>query len=777
MKKEDLFQEALRYHAFPKPGKISIVATKPLGNQMDLSLAYSPGVAIACTAIEKDPQAAALYTSRANLAAVITNGTAVLGLGDIGPLASKPVMEGKAVLFKKFADIDVYDIEVNEKDPDKFVEIVASLEPTFGAINLEDIKAPECFEIEEKLRNRLKIPVFHDDQHGTAIIVAAAIRNALKVVGKTISQVKIVTSGAGAAAIACLDLLLKLGLKKENVIITDRKGVVYQGRCQEMDPRKAFYATDSDVRTLEKALEGADIFLGLSVAGILTPSMLQGMTARPIIMALANPVPEILPEDAKKVRPDCLIATGRSDYPNQVNNVLCFPFIFRGALDVGATTINDAMKLACVEAIAELATLEASDVVTSAYSEDVLSFGPEYVIPKPFDPRLISQVAPAVARAAMESGVATRPIEDFDAYTQRLASLSFRTGMVMRPIFAHAKKHPQRVCFAEGEEERVLRAVQAVVNEGYAFPILIGRRHVVSKRIQHLGLRIQLDKDVELCDPEDDPRYKDYWTAYYDLMKRKGVTPEVARTIVRTDTTVIGALMIRLNQADALICGPVGRYVEHLRKLCHILECRKQGSFIASLSGIVLDSGVYFMTDAFVNPDPSAEELAEITLMASQQVRQFGIEPRVALLSHVSYGASRLESAKKIRKTLELIRKKAPTLMVDGEMSADLALDPTARDRVFTQSPLQGRANLFIMPNIDAANIGYHLTLGLANGQPVGPILLGIQKPAHIMTTSSSVRGILNMTAIAGVQAHLQKDEKDEKESHIHAVDALVCHG
>lgn len=758
MKKEDLSKEALKYHKFPKPGKLCIAATKPMASQRDLSLAYSPGVAAACEEIKNDPQTARDYTSRGNLAAVITNGTAVLGLGDIGPLASKPVMEGKAVLFKKFADIDVFDIEVNEKDPDKFVDIVASLEPTFGAINLEDIKSPECFEIEKKLKERLNIPVFHDDQHGTAIIVAAAITNALKVVGKQFDTVKLVTSGAGAAAMACLDLLVNLGIKKDNIFVADRKGILYTGRPDDMDTQKIKYVRDTEARKLEDVMEGADIFLGLSAAGVLTGDMVKDMASQPIIMALANPVPEILPEEARKVRPDSIIATGRSDYPNQVNNVLCFPFIFRGALDVGAKTINDEMKAACVKAIAELATVEASDIVTSAYGDTSLSFGPDYLIPKPLDPRLISTLAPAVAQAAMDTGVATKPIEDMETYRHELSSVSFRTGLMMRPIFSHAKKDPKRVVFAEGEEERVLRAVQIAVDEGYAKPILIGRRDVLKMRIERYGLRIRLDEDVEICDPQDDPRYKEYWTTYHKLMARKGITPDLAKTIVRTNTTVIGALMVYLHQADALICGPVGRYVEHMRHLNAILRKSEEGGILASLNGMVLDSGVYFTTDAYINNDPSPEEIAEITLMAAKQVESFGIDPNIALLSHSQFGSSKLDSAQKMKKALDLIKEKNPNLHIDGEMSADLAIDPKARERVYPDSDLKGPANLFVMPSIDAANISYHMTLGLAKGQPVGPILLGIKKPAHIITTSSTVRGILNMTAIAVVQAQLQED-------------------
>ena len=753
MKKEDLFNESLKYHKFPKPGKISISPTKPLSNQIDLSLAYSPGVAAACMEIYKNPSLAADYTSRANLGAVITNGTAVLGLGDIGPLASKPVMEGKAVLFKKFADIDVYDIEIQETDPDKFVEIVASLEPTFGAINLEDIKSPECFEIEKKLKERLNIPVFHDDQHGTAIIVAAAITNALKIVGKSFDQVKLVCSGAGAAAIACLDLLIKLGLKKENILVVDRKGVLHKGRPGKIDISKEPFAMETSARTLGDAIKGADIFLGLSTEGLLKPEMLQGMTSNPIIMALANPVPEILPEEAKKVRPDCLVATGRSDYPNQVNNVLCFPFIFRGALDVGATTINDEMKRACVDAIASLATVEASDVVTSAYGEENLTFGPDYLIPKPLDPRLITQIAPAVAQAAMDTGVATRPIEDFEAYRHKLMSVAFSTGLVMRPIFAQARHDPKRVCYAEGEEERILQAVQIAVDEGYVKPILIGRRSVVQMRIKQLGLRLKEDKDFELCDPQDDPRYKDYWNTYHQLMRRKGMTPDLAKTIVRTNTSVIGALMVHRHEADALICGPVGRYVEHLKHIEDILGKSHDEGILSSLGGMVLDSGVYFMTDAYINADPTPNQIAEMTLMAARQVEQFGIEPHVALLSNSQFGSSNSESAHKMRKALEIIKKRDPQLNVDGEMSADLALNPQAREKVFPGSHLKECANLFIMPTIESAHISYHLSLGLAGGQPVGPILLGIKKPAHIITTSSTTRGILNMTAIAVVQA------------------------
>ena len=638
---ESLRDSALEYHRLPTPGKLAIMATKPMATQRDLALAYSPGVAEACLAIVEDPAEASTVTARQNLVAVITNGTAVLGLGDIGPLAAKPVMEGKAVLFKKFAGIDVFDIEVDAKDPARLIEVVAALEPTFGGINLEDIKAPECFEVEGRLRERMKIPVFHDDQHGTAIIVAAAIRSALKLTGRTLENLKLVTSGAGAAAIACLDLLVDMGLPVENIWVTDRYGVAYRGRQEEMDPRKDRYVKDTNARTLADVIEGADIFLGLSAPRVLTAEMVGRMADKPIIFALANPTPEILPEEVKAVRPDAIVATGRSDYPNQVNNVLCFPYIFRGALDVGATAINEAMKIACVEALADLAQAEMSDIVAAAYGEAaVLSFGPEYLIPKPFDPRLILVLAPAVARAAMESGVATRPIADFDHYRQHLTEFVFRSGLTMKPVFDRARQDPKRLAFAEGEDERVLRAAQACVDDHIAKPILIGRREVVQRRIERLGLRLVLDRDAELVDPEDDPRFNAYWTLYHSLLERKGVSPDFARTVVRTRNTVIGALMVRVGDADCMLCGAVGQYAGHLRHVIDVVGLHEGCTGPAALSGIVLPKGTYFLCDTQVNADPTAEQVAEMTRRAADAVRFFGMEPKVALVSHSNFGTS-----------------------------------------------------------------------------------------------------------------------------------------
>ncbi|HWK47427.1 MAG TPA: NADP-dependent malic enzyme [Stellaceae bacterium] len=753
---EDLRESALEYHRFPTPGKIAIVATKPLANQRDLALAYSPGVADACMAIVADPAEASTLTARANLVAVITNGTAVLGLGAIGPLASKPVMEGKAVLFKKFAGIDVFDLEVDALDPELFVNVVAALEPTFGGINLEDIKAPECFEIEAKLRARMKIPVFHDDQHGTAIIVAAAILNALRLTGKSIDTVKLVTSGAGAAAIACLDLLVDMGMPVENIVVTDRYGVAYRGRVEEMDPRKDRYVKDTNARHLADVIDGADIFLGLSAPKVLTQEMVVKMGPKPIILALANPVSEISPEDAKAVRPDAIIATGRSDYPNQVNNVLCFPYIFRGALDVGATTINEAMKIACVEALADLAMAEVSDVVAAAYGDAALTFGPEYLIPKPFDPRLIQVLAPAVAKAAMDSGVATRPITDFEAYGQRLSEFVFRSGLVMKPVFDRAKQDPKRLVYAEGEDERVLRAVQQVVQDGLAKPIVIGRREVVQRRLERLGLKIRIGEAFELCDPEDDPRFDSYWRLYHSLMERKGVSPDFARSVVRTRPSVIAALMVLRGEADCLLTGAVGQYAGHLRHLTDVLGLADGVTVPAALSVMVLPNGLFFMSDVYVTSDPSPEQLAEKTIRAAGAVRHFGIEPKVALLSHSSFGSSDTPSAIKMRATLDLIRQRAPELEVEGEMQADAALVETIRKRIFPNSRLTGVANLLIMPNLDAANIAFNMLKVLGDGLTIGPVLLGLRGAAHIMTPSVTVRGIVNMSAVAVYDAQVQ---------------------
>ncbi|HKW53061.1 MAG TPA: NADP-dependent malic enzyme [Stellaceae bacterium] len=758
---EELRDSALEYHRLPTPGKIGIVATKPLANQRDLALAYSPGVAAACMAIAADPAEASTLTTRSNLVAVITNGTAVLGLGSIGPLAAKPVMEGKAVLFKKFAGIDVFDIEVAERDPDKFVEVVAALEPTFGGINLEDIKAPECFEIEAKLRQRLKIPVFHDDQHGTAIIVGAAIRNGLRLVGKELRQVKLVASGAGAAALACLDLLVDMGLPVENIIVTDRYGVVWRGRKEEMDPRKERYAKDTNARTLGEVIGGADIFLGLSAPDVLKPEMVAKMAERPLILALANPDSEIKPEVAKAVRPDAIIATGRTDYPNQVNNVLCFPFIFRGALDVGATAINEAMKLACVEALADLALAEPSDVVAAAYGDAQLTFGPDYLIPKPFDPRLILQLAPAVAKAAMESGVATRPIEDFAAYRQRLSQFVFRSGLAMKPLFDHARSDPKRLVYAEGEDERVLRAVQQVVDDRLAKPIIVGRREVVRRRLEKLNLRLQLDRDVTLVDPESDPRYNEYWTTYHRLMERKGVSPDFARALVRTRSTVIAALMLRRGEADAMLCGAIGQYHRHLRHLVDILGLVPGASAPAALSALIMQKGIFFLCDTYVVDDPTAEQVVEMTMRAADAVRHFGIEPKVALLSHSNFGSADTPSARKMRQAVALLRRRAPGLEAEGEMHADAALSEEIRQRIFPNALLKGPANILIMPSLDAANIAFNTVKVLGDGQAVGPILLGINGAAHVVTPSITVRGLLNMTAIAVHDAQVSLAAKD----------------
>ena len=753
---DDLRESALEYHRVPKAGKLAIQPTKPLATQRDLALAYSPGVAAACDAIAADPTQAAELTARANLVAVITNGTAVLGLGAIGPLAAKPVMEGKAVLFKTFADIDVFDIEVAEQNPDRLVEIVAALEPTFGGINLEDIKAPECFEIERRLRERLRIPVFHDDQHGTAIIVAAAIVNGLKVVGKRIEDVRLVASGAGAAALACLDLLVDLGLPLEHITVTDIAGVVYEGRTELMDAHKVRYARKTAARCLDEVIDGADIFLGLSAPGVLKPEMVARMAARPLIMALANPVPEIMPEQVAEVRSDAIIATGRSDYPNQVNNVLCFPFIFRGALDVGATQINEAMKIACVHALADLAQAEMSDIVAAAYGGKSLRFGPDYLIPRPFDPRLLVELASAVAKAAMESGVATRPIEDLHAYRQKLSQFVFRSGLVMKPIFESARRTPQRVVYAEGEEERVLRAVQTVVNEGLAKPILIGRRRVVASRIERYGLRLRIGIDFELVDPQQDRRFREYWTLYHGIMERKGVSPEYAQTIVRTRNTVIAALMVKRGEADAMICGVVGRFSRHLGQVVDVIGLRPGVSHAAALSVLILPRGTFFLTDTQVTPDPTAEQLAEATLLAVEAVRRFGLPPKVALLSHSNFGSSDTPSARKMRQALELIRAQAPDLEIEGEMHGDSAVIEDVRQRLFPNSRLKGQANLLVMPNLDSANIAFNLLKSTGSGLSIGPILLGIGLPAHIVTPAISVRGIVNMTAVAAVEAQAQ---------------------
>ena len=750
---EDFKQNALDYHRNPTPGKITVSPTKPLANQRDLALAYSPGVAAACEAIVDNEREAANVTARGNLVGVITNGTAVLGLGAIGPLASKPVMEGKGVLFKKFAGIDVFDIEIDETDADKLVETIARLEPTFGAINLEDIKAPECFEVEAQLRERMNIPVFHDDQHGTAITAAAAIYNGLRLVGKRFEDIKLVTSGAGASAVACLDLLVSMGLNPANVIATDRQGVIYQGRTEYMDPRKGVYASDTDARTLGEAIDGADIFLGLSAPGVLTPAMVKRMADKPMIMALANPTPEILPEDALAARPDAIISTGRSDYPNQVNNVLCFPFIFRGALDVGATTINDEMKKACVRAIADLATMESSDVVRAAYGGKPLSFGPEYLIPKPFDPRLITRIAPEVARAAMDSGVATRPIDDFAAYRRRLSNYVFQSGLLMKPIFERASQNPRRVAYGDGEDERILQAVQLVVDDGLARPIVIGRRRVVKMRIQRLGLRLAIDDDFELVDPEDDPRFKAYWQLYHSLMERRGVTPDRARQIVRTRNTVIASLMVHRGEADAMLSGAVGKYHRQLDYVTEVIGRRDGVANLAAMNAIITPKGTLFLCDTYVNHHPSADQLAEMTTLAADEIRRFGMVPKVAMLSHSNFGTSDDTEASKMREALHQVKARDPSLEVEGEMHGDAALNEEIRRRIFPNSQLEGEANLLIMPTLDAANIAFNLLKTVTDAVSIGPIVLGMAKPAHILTPSVTVRGVVNLTALAGVEA------------------------
>ncbi|AXY33787.1 NADP-dependent oxaloacetate-decarboxylating malate dehydrogenase [Yersinia pseudotuberculosis] len=752
---EQLKQSALDFHQFPVPGKIQVSPTKPLATQRDLALAYSPGVAAPCLEIAADPLAAYKYTARGNLVAVISNGTAVLGLGNIGALAGKPVMEGKGVLFKKFSGIDVFDIEVDELDPDKLIDIIASLEPTFGGINLEDIKAPECFYIEKKLRERMKIPVFHDDQHGTAIICTAAVLNGLRVVKKDISDVKLVVSGAGAASIACLNLLVALGLKQHNIIACDSKGVIYKGREANMAETKAAYAIDDNgQRTLGDVMPGSDIFLGCSGPGVLTPEMVKTMAPNPLILALANPEPEILPPLAKAVRPDAIICTGRSDYPNQVNNVLCFPFIFRGALDVGATTINEEMKLACVHAIADLALAEQSDVVASAYGEQDLSFGPEYIIPKPFDPRLIVKIAPAVAKAAMASGVATRPITDFNAYVEKLSEFVYKTNLFMKPIFSQAKKEMKRVVLAEGEEERVLHATQELISQGLAYPILIGRPSVIETRLKKLGLQISAGKDFEVVNNESDPRFNEYWHEYYQIMKRRGVSQEQARRAVIGNPTLIGSIMVHRGEADAMICGTIGTYHEHYDVVEKVFGFREGAHVAGAMNALLLPSGNTFIADTYVNNDPTAEQLAEITLMAAETVRRFGIEPKVALLSHSSFGTSDCAAARKMRQTLALVNQMAPELEIDGEMHGDAALVESIRHNLMPDSPLKGSANILIMPNMEAARISYNLLrVTSSEGVTVGPVLMGITKPVHILTPIASVRRIVNMVALAVVEA------------------------
>jgi malate dehydrogenase (oxaloacetate-decarboxylating)(NADP+) len=755
-KRAELRRAALEYHEFPTPGKVAIAATKQLVNQRDLALAYSPGVAAACEEIVADPANAFRYTSRGNLVAVITNGTAVLGLGDIGPLAAKPVMEGKGVLFKKFAGIDVFDIEVNERNLDKLVDLIAALEPTFGGINLEDIKAPDCFYVERKLRERMNIPVFHDDQHGTAIVVGAAVLNALKVTGKDIKKVKLVASGAGAAALACLGLLVKLGVPRENIWVTDLAGVVYEGRTELMDEDKITFAQKTSLRTLGEVMADADIFLGLSAGGVLKKDMVAKMAAQPIILALANPTPEILPEEVKEVRSDAIIATGRTDYPNQVNNVLCFPYIFRGALDSGATTITIEMEIAAVHAIADLAQAEQSEVVAAAYAGVNLSFGPEYLIPKPFDPRLMMKIAPAVAKAAVDSGVATRPIADMDAYREKLNTFVYASGTTMKPIFSLAKGATnRRVAYAEGEEERVLRAVQIVVDEGLARPTLIGRPAIIEQRCEKFGLRLQAGRDYDVVNVEQDDRYRDYWQTYHRLTARKGVTQQLAKIEMRRRLTLIGTMLLHKGEVDGLLCGTWGTTSMHLNYIDQVIGKRKGAKTYAAMNGLILPNRMFWLVDTHVNYDPTAEQLAEITVMAAEEMKRFGLNPRAALLSHSNFGSSPQPSAVKMRDTLKLLQETAPWLEVDGEMHGDAALDAKAREQIMPFSSLTGEANLLVMPNIDAANISYNLLKTAAGGGiAIGPVLLGAAKPVHVLTPSATVRRIVNMTALTVADAN-----------------------
>ncbi len=752
---EELRQAALDYHRYPQPGKIKVTQTTSLLNQRELALAYSPGVAAACEAIVEDPVEAASLTARGNLVGVISNGSAVLGLGNIGPLAGKPVMEGKSVLFKKFAGIDVFDIEIDESDPDKLIDIIASLEPTFGGINLEDIKAPECFVVERELRKRMNIPVFHDDQHGTAIIVGAALVNALEVIGKKIEEVKVAASGAGAAGIACLDMMVSLGVRPENILVSDKGGVLHAGR-NDLGENGQRYARDTHARSLGDIVDGADVFLGVSAGGVLKPEMVASMADRPLIFALANPTPEITPEEARQARPDCIIATGRSDYPNQVNNVLCFPYIFRGALDVGATGINEAMKIACVEAIAELARREASDVSVRAYGGEVPHFGPDYLIPQPFDPRLLVFVAPAVARAAMESGVATRPIEDFEAYAQKLWQFVFRTGLLMKPVFARAKQDPRRVVYAEGEEDTVLRAVQTVVDERLARPILIGRPDVIKRRIERAGLRLEAGRDFELVNIHSDPRFDAYWQQYHEIMQRRGVTPALAKSIVRSRATVIAALMVQREEADAMICGIVGRFENKLGYVRDIIGMEADVGQPSAMTGVACTAGTFFFIDPYVQETPGPEEIADATLQAAVRLSLFGIKPRIALLSSSNFGSRDSASGRVMRDALALLRERAPRLQVEGEMQGDVALDEILRDRLFPNSRLRGKANVFVFPNLDAANIAFNLVRSISAGVVLGPILMGMNKPAHILTPQASVRRVVNMSAIASAEAQIR---------------------
>jgi len=756
---KNIREDSLAYHRRSPPGKISLLPTKQLTNQRDLALAYTPGVAAACDEIARDPHEAFGLTARGNLVGVVTNGTAVLGLGNIGPLAGKPVMEGKAVLFKKFAGLDCFDIELAERDPDKLVDMICALEPTFGGINLEDIKAPECFYIERKCRERMKIPVFHDDQHGTAIIVAAAVMNGLRVVDKRFEDVKLVCSGAGAAALACLDLLVSLGVRRENIFVSDIKGVVYEGRTEEMDEIKARYAQRTQARTLREILPGADVFLGLSAGRVLKPEWLPTMAPNPLILALANPEPEIMPEIAKAARPDAVIATGRSDFPNQVNNVLCFPFIFRGALDVGATTINEAMKLACVRALADLATIEQSDVVATAYNlHENLRFGPDYLIPRPFDPRLIVMIAPAVAKAAMDSGVATRPIDDFDAYRTRLLSFVYHSGLLMKPIFSVAKQAPKRIVFAEGEDERVLRAAQVIVDEGLAKPILVGRPAVLERRIERFGLRIKPNVHFDTINPEYDERYRDYWMNYYELTQRKGVSQTYAQIEMRRRHTLIGAMMIHRGDADGMICGTFGTHALHLHYVDQVIGRRPGVCTYAAMNALMLPNRTVFIADTYVNADPTPEQVAEIAILSADEVRRFGITPKTALLSHSSFGTSNYPSARKMREALAIIRERAPELEIEGEMHGDAALSEAVRKSAFPNSRLSGDANLLVMPTLDAANIAFNLLkVAGSAGVTIGPMLLGVAKAVNILTPSATVRRIVNMTALTVVDCAIER--------------------
>lgn len=749
MPDENFKETSLRYHREPTPGKLEITPTTPLSNQRDLARAYSPGVAFACEAIVEDAEAVNEMTIRGNLVGVVTNGTAVLGLGNIGPLASKPVMEGKAVLFKKFAGINVFDIEIDQNDPEKLIDTIAALEPTFGAINLEDIKAPECFIVEKALKERMNIPVFHDDQHGTAIVVGAAVYNGLRIVDKKLSEVKVVATGGGAASLACLDLLVSMGLNRENVSLVDIEGVVYVGRTKEMNPYKDKYAIKTDKRTLDDVIGGADIFLGLSAPGILKPDMVKRMAKKPFIMALANPTPEILPEDVRKVRDDAIIATGRSDYPNQVNNVLCFPFLFRGALDVGATTINEEMKHACVKAIADLAFKESSEQVANAYQGEVLKFGPEYIIPKPLDPRLILEIAPAVAKAAMDSGVAKRPLADIDAYREKLESFVFKSTILLQPVIEQAKKNTKRIIFAEGENESVLLAVQALVDEKMGLPTIVGRPVVVDDKIEKLGLRLVAGRDFELINPQKDDRYRNYWKEYHSLVSRKGVSQDAAKTIVRTNSTVIAALAVRMGDADAMICGTYGRFDFHVRYIIDIIGKKSASHNLSTVSTLILPRRTIFFADCFMTVDPSMDQIVENTLAAAEKVSHFGVEPKVALLSHSNFGSSNALSARKMRKAAKILRDLNPHMQVDGEMHADAALRESVRQEMVSDCRLTGAANLFIFPNLDAANICIEMLRSVDNGLLVGPILLGAAQPVHIVTPSATAKGIFNMAAIA----------------------------